>query len=115
MAKKTERRVLTNPFSEAFTPIWELWKQYKVEEWQFTYKSSITEQMALNSLVELSGGSEDTASQIIKQSIAQRWKGFFALKTVNIKSNGQQNSANTTQQTRESVNNFYANSGRKWG
>jgi hypothetical protein len=113
MAKKTAKREFTNPFTEAFIPIWELWKQYKAEEWQFKYKSLITEQMALNSLVELSGGHELTAIQIIKQSIAQRWKGFFALKTVNIKADGQQQTTNNSQ-TRQSVNDFYANSGRKW-
>jgi len=107
MAKKTEKRAFTNPFSEAFAPIWELWKQYKSEEWQFTYKSSITEQMALNSLVDLSGGDETTATLIIKQSIAQRWKGFFALKTVKLTSNGQQQASGASS-TREQLNDLYS-------
>lgn len=103
MAKKTEKREFVNPFSEAFTPIWELWKKYKAEEWQFTYKSTITEQMALNNLAELSGGDESMAIRIVKQSMGNKWKGLFELKTVKLTSNGQQQ-GNSSNSTREQLN-----------
>lgn len=76
--KKTAE--VTNPFSEKFTPIWELWKEYKHEAFGFKYKSSISEQMALKKLVQISSGNEDTAIAIIEQSIADQWEGLYSLK-----------------------------------
>lgn len=71
---------VTNPFSEKFSPMWELWKEYKQEAFGFKYKSYISEQMALKKLVQLSLGNEDTAIAIIEQSIADQWEGLYALK-----------------------------------
>jgi hypothetical protein len=88
--KKDVNKVITEivfPWqSEGFTNAWNNWKAYKAEEWQFKYKSPITEQAALNELISLSGGIEETAMKIIEQSIAKTWKGFFEL---NNKKNGQ--------------------------
>ena len=46
-------------------------------------KSPMTEraiQLAMNNLEKLSGGDNDTAVQILEQSIMNSWKGLFALK-----------------------------------
>lgn len=68
------------PFdTHTFLKTWELWKQYKKEQHKFTYKN-ISEQAALKSISALANGSEQTAIQIIHQSINNGWKGFFELK-----------------------------------
>lgn len=108
-AAKTEKtREFVNPFSEAFIPIWELWKTYKKEEFKFSYKSSITEQAAVAHLVELSGGNEQLAGRIIKQSMENGWKGLFELKTDFVNASQRQRADNNSQATRESVNNAYS-------
>lgn len=66
--------------TDAFKHAWEQWKSYKKAEYKFTYKSTDTEQVTMNSLQALSGNNEQTAIKIINQSIANNWKGFFALK-----------------------------------
>lgn len=68
---------LTSPFSEAFNQIWELWKQWRWEEHHFAYKNPISEQAALNSLVDLSEGDEEHAKRIVNTSIARGWRGFY--------------------------------------
>jgi hypothetical protein len=69
-----------NPFGVEFQESWNLWKEYKEEVHKFTYKSGISEQMAMSLVYKLSGGKEDIAISIIEQSIAAQWKGFFQLK-----------------------------------
>lgn len=72
---------VTFPFdSKNFMEKWEIWKSYKKNEHQFSYKSAESEQASLTELVNLAQGSEETAIQIILQSMAKGWKGFFALK-----------------------------------
>jgi hypothetical protein len=83
--------VFTNPFSEGFLQHWQMWKQFKKEQFKFSYKSVISEQGALNDLVKVSGGDEQLAIAVIEQSIAKGWKGFFELKE---NKNGQPNSKN---------------------
>lgn len=69
------------PFqSPEFLRMWELWKQYKLEEFKFKYKSKISEQAALQELAEFSEGDELTALKIIKKSMAKKWQGLFELK-----------------------------------
>ena len=69
------------PFeSEEFKNMWLNWKKYKREQHKFAFKSTTTEQAAVNELVKVSRGEEQTAVAIILQSIAQGWKGFFELK-----------------------------------
>jgi hypothetical protein len=108
MKKNKLERVFVNPFTEAFMPTWELWKEYKQEEWKFQYKSVLSEQAAINLLVRLSSGDEKMAAAIIRQSMENRWQGLFPYKnlTSNVKSNGQK-TGNNSQTTRESVNNAY--------
>ncbi len=59
---------------------WIRWNDFKKAEFNFKYKSDISENAAKKELLELSGGDEETAIKIIEQSIAKGWKGFFELK-----------------------------------
>jgi len=63
--------------SDSFKSLWASWKRYKLKEFSFNYKSAESEQAAILQLNKLSGGEEGFASEIIKQSIANGWKGFF--------------------------------------
>ena len=82
--------------SEKFINTWESWKDYKSKDHKFKYRSLGSEQASLNELANISKGYEDTAIQIIHQSMAKGWKGLFELKT-------NENNGNTkTQQTRVS-------------
>lgn len=68
---------LKSPFSEAFDEIWELWKMWRWEEHHFAYKNPITEQAALNSLVDLAEGDEEHAKRLVNTSISRGWRGFY--------------------------------------
>lgn len=69
------------PFdSDSFRAEWQEWKKYKAVEHRFRYRSEKSENTALKKLKDLSGGKEDVAVKIIQKSIANGWKGFFALK-----------------------------------
>lgn len=69
------------PFeSKDFFEKWNIWKSYREKEHRFTYRSAESEQAALNELINLAKGMEQTAIAIILQSMAKGWKGFFALK-----------------------------------
>lgn len=77
-----ERQELIMPFdSPEFTGHWQWWRKYKQEQFGFKYKSVVTEQAALNDLTRIAQGDEQTAIAVIKQSIANGWKGFFAIKS----------------------------------
>lgn len=102
MLKKTSKTVVVNPFSEKFTSVWELWKEYKDEAFGFKYKSGISEQMALKKLVRISGGHEDVAVAIIEQSMADQWEGLFPLLNNNTP-NGQRKRVDADTQ-RQSLN-----------
>ena len=68
------------PFnSENFIKFWGLWKKYKKDEHRFRYKTPLTEQAALKEIAELSNGDEFTAIKIIEESIANGYKGLFAI------------------------------------
>jgi len=60
---------------------WLRWKKFKVDEFNFKYKSQISEDAAKKELINLAGNDEETAIKIIEQSIANGWKGFFKLKS----------------------------------
>lgn len=74
-----------NPFSDAFTETWKLWKAYLQESHDFVYRGVISEQMALKRLVEVSGGEEEKAIRIVNQSIMRQWKDFFELRQPSFK------------------------------
>lgn len=73
-------KAIINPFSEKFVEEWEIWKLFKKESFDFSYKGVISEQMAIKHLVELSDGDEEKAIKIIHQSCRRQWQGFFPLK-----------------------------------
>jgi len=73
------RNVLIYPSSE-FQNLWEEWIEYKKEEHKDRYKSTKTEQKAINNLVKLSGGSLVVATEIVNNSIANKYKGLFEIK-----------------------------------
>jgi hypothetical protein len=73
------RNVLVYPSSE-FEKLWEEWIEYKKEEHKDRYKSTKTEQKAINNLVKLSGGSLVVATEIVNNSIANKYKGLFEIK-----------------------------------
>lgn len=100
MAASKMPQGIINPFSADFLATWELWKQYKLEEFKFKYKGCLSEQAALMRLSDLSGGLEPVAVAIIKQSMANSWKGFFELKDIK---NGHPKAA-----TREEINTEFA-------
>jgi len=77
---KKESAVIFPFQSENFKTIWINWLEYKKKEFNFKYKSSQSEQASLIQLSKLSNGEELTAIEIIKQSMANGWKGFFELK-----------------------------------
>ena len=58
---------------------WREWKRYKAEEFGFEYKSAVSEKTAINKLLKLAAGKDETAIAIINQSISNGWKGFFQL------------------------------------
>ena len=64
-----------------FIENWKTWKDYKKNQFKFNFKSTNSEQIAINHLIKLSDKKEQNAIDIINQSIANGWKGFFQLKT----------------------------------
>jgi hypothetical protein len=77
---ENEKKEITFPFeSEKFKKAWDIWKNYKIKEHNFMYKSEISEQAALNKLTKLAGGAENMCYEIILQSLENGWKGFFRI------------------------------------
>lgn len=76
--------VLVYPYeSEDFLINWGAWKKNKKEVHKFKW-TDVNEQAALNKLSKLAK-TEKEAIEIIQESLAQGWKGFFELKN---KTNG---------------------------
>jgi hypothetical protein len=59
----------------------ELWLKYKAEKKQ-NYKSSSSVEIMIKKLHKFSGGDSEIAMQIIEESIANNYQGFFELKNV---------------------------------
>ena len=73
---------LDYPFnSDGFIKKWNEWKEYKKSCHKFSFKSDSSEKLSLNQLSKLSNNLEPIAIEIINQSIANGWKGFFEIKT----------------------------------
>ena len=79
--KEINKVIDYSPFSLNFLKKWDEWKHYKKVQWKYTYKLQSAEQSAFNKLKNLSNGNEQTACEIIEQSISNGWKGFFELKS----------------------------------
>lgn len=65
---------------EKFAEAWGMWKNYKKQEFKFTFQSAISEQAALKKLARVSNGDMQTALAIIMQSMENGWQGLFPLK-----------------------------------
>jgi hypothetical protein len=70
------RNVLVYPSLE-FQNLWEQWIEYKKDEHKDRYKSTKTEQIAINNLVKLCNGDLKIAEEIVNNSIANKYKGLF--------------------------------------
>jgi 5-formaminoimidazole-4-carboxamide-1-beta-D-ribofuranosyl 5'-monophosphate synthetase len=90
---------IINPFSEEFVSHWDNWKSYRWEEHKFKYKGIFSEQAALMKLNDLSDKDEVEAIEIIKESMANGWRGFFERK--NRKINGQESTASNNQRRKD--------------
>jgi len=81
--KEEVKEELLYPFQEIeFKESWNEWKDFKRTEKKFNWKSTKSEQKALNNLKEISKGNYLTAIKIIDQSIVNGWSGLFELKNV---------------------------------
>jgi len=69
--------------TESFRKAWEEWKEYRRQEHGFKYKTATSQSGALSELFSLSMGNETNAIEIMRQSEANGWKGFFKLKDKN--------------------------------
>ena len=69
--------------SDDWEDLWKGWMEYKKVEHGNKFKSSKTEQTAINNLVDLAGGDLETAKKVINQSISNNYKGLFKLKITN--------------------------------
>lgn len=103
--RKKFEGLFVNPFSDEFLPSWDLWKEYKLQTFKFKYATEMSQQAAINELVDLSDGDEETAKKIITQSMSNQWKGLFKLRTLKAIPGGKSKQADTNSATRESVNN----------
>ena len=79
--KAENSKIVKLPFeSERFKKAWEYWISYKKQQFKQTYKSESSEQIAVNHLFKLANSNEETAINIIAQSVTNTWQGLFALK-----------------------------------
>jgi hypothetical protein len=99
---ETIKIINTNNFSEDFLNDWKIWIDFKKTNFKFTYKTIETEQIAFNQLYKLSNQNQNTAREIIHQSIANGYKGLFELKT-------NQNAKPTNQQLMDDYANRWVN------
>jgi hypothetical protein len=71
---------LVFPFdSNEFLETWNLWKNYR-QEIKKPIKGIISEQSQLQKLSKISKGDQQTAIEIINQSISNNWQGLFEIK-----------------------------------
>lgn len=66
-----------------FHPIWEEWTQYRKARKFKAYAAEKYEQLAVNKLLELSNKDPAIARQILEQTFANNYQGFFPLKNTN--------------------------------
>lgn len=62
---------------------WLKWVEYKKTQFKFEYKTTDSEQEAINNLIDLCKGNFDDAEKIVKQSIVKGWKGLFEIQQQN--------------------------------
>jgi len=79
--KEIKGNEIQNVFSENFLVHWQNWIDYKKTSHKFVYKTETSLKISFENLVRLSANNEQNAIEIINQSIANGWKGFFEIKT----------------------------------
>ena len=73
----TTKKEIVFPFEgDLFAEAWVLWKQYKKEEKNFRFRSSISEQASLLDLQKISNNNEQQAIATIHRSISKGWSGL---------------------------------------
>ena len=87
--------------------LWDKWKDYKFDHFKFKYKTVQSEQAAFDNLHDLSDKNLEIAKEIIKQSMANGWKGFFLPKNSLNKTLSTKNSNNPYQQQIEAAREAY--------
>ena len=92
----------TNNFSDEFLNDWNDWLEFKKTNFKFEYKTTKSQQIAFDSLYKLSNQNQNTAREIIHQSIANGYKGLFELKQ-------NQNAKPTNQQLMDDYANRWVN------
>jgi hypothetical protein len=83
--KKEPLHFSTSDFMDFDNPdemvkIWTNWTTYKHREKGFVYKVHSSQNIAIDKLCTLSGGKSAIAKEIVANSIAGTWSGFFELK-----------------------------------
>lgn len=68
--------------SDQFLNIWNIWKEYKMKQFKFKYKTELSEQAALKQLSEISEGNEIVAIKLIENAIAKSWQGIHPDKNI---------------------------------
>jgi hypothetical protein len=72
--------LIQSKFDITLCEMWNQWKEFKHSQFNFKYKTYQTEVTAINNLYKLSNGKTNIAVDIINQSIANGWKGFFEIR-----------------------------------
>ena len=88
-----------------FEKVWKGWIEYKKAEHKEKFKSPKTEQTAINKLVELSNGNSEIAAKIVNHSIANRYKGLFAINENKLNFNNKQSKKQQYEQWYERIKN----------
>jgi hypothetical protein len=97
------------PFSTAFATAWQEWLTYRKERRLPAYKPTGLKK-TISHLIIISNNDEQTAIQILDQSIAQNYQGLFPLKNNYVNRNNISQSEqlnNTLASIKESIRNNY--------
>lgn len=87
--------------SNEWQELWQGWVEHKRSQFKDKYKTAQSEQIAINQLVEMSGGEIETAREIVKASVSNLWKGLFKLKINNNASTQSGNQSGTFDKYRD--------------
>lgn len=77
--EKRESAVILPFDSDDFKSAWSRWLEYRKDK-KITYSGGMTEQVAAKNLYKISKNNEQTAIDIIDQSIGNDWQTFYELK-----------------------------------
>ena len=61
---------------------WERWIDFKNKQFKFKYKTTESEQIAINEFIKLCNDDYSLAEKIVNQSISKGWKGLFEYKPI---------------------------------